>query len=76
MMLAPEFMPWSTNLDWTHKLTQRWSVVAGAGVTQLMGDAADSPIVQRKNLADGKFEGYVIVSDLFGWNAKTRPVVR
>ena len=47
---------WSTNLDWTHKLTQRWSVVAGAGVTQLMGDAADSPIVQRKTSPTGSLK--------------------
>ncbi|UAN33635.1 MipA/OmpV family protein [Enterobacter sp. JBIWA005] len=44
---------WSMNLDWTHKLTSRWSVLASAGVTQLTGDAADSPIVQRKKSPTG-----------------------
>ncbi|MHB9345531.1 MipA/OmpV family protein [Enterobacter vonholyi] len=44
---------WSMNLDWTHKLTSRWSVLASAGVTQLTGDAADSPIVQRKTSPTG-----------------------
>jgi len=38
----------SLNLDWTHNLTERWSVVADAGYTQLAGDARNSPIVQRK----------------------------
>lgn len=39
---------YSLNLDWTHKLTSRWSLLAAAGVTQLTGEAGDSPIVQRK----------------------------
>lgn len=39
---------WSLNLDWTHNFTERWSVVADAGYTQLAGDARNSPIVQRK----------------------------
>ncbi|HGU9810440.1 TPA: MipA/OmpV family protein [Enterobacter hormaechei] len=38
---------YSLNLDWTHKLTSRWSLLAAAGVTQLTGEAGDSPIVQR-----------------------------
>lgn len=38
----------SLNLDWTHNFTERWSVVADAGYTQLAGDARNSPIVQRK----------------------------
>ena len=41
---------YSLNLDWTHKLTSRWSLLAAAGVTQLTGEAGDSPIVQRKRL--------------------------
>jgi len=39
---------YSLNLDWTHNFTERWSVVADAGYTQLAGDARNSPIVQRK----------------------------
>ncbi len=41
---------YSLNSDWTHKLTSRWSLLAAAGVTQLTGEAGDSPIVQRKRL--------------------------
>lgn len=44
---------WSTNLNWTHKFNQDWSVVAAAGVTQLTGDARNSPIVQRKTSPTG-----------------------
>lgn len=47
---------WSMNLDWTHKLTSRWSVLASAGVTQLTGDAGDSPIVQRKTSPTGSLK--------------------
>ncbi|MGY8617346.1 MipA/OmpV family protein, partial [Pantoea agglomerans] len=36
------------NLDWTHKFNEDWSVIAAAGVTQLTGDARNSPIVQRE----------------------------
>lgn len=50
---------WSMDLDWNHKLTARWSVLAAAGVTQLMGEAGDNPIVQRKNVAHGEFESDV-----------------
>ncbi|WP_336994251.1 MipA/OmpV family protein [Lelliottia amnigena] len=39
---------WSMNLGWTHKFNQDWSVVAATGFTQLVGDAGNSPIVQRK----------------------------
>lgn len=39
---------YSLNLDWTHNFTERWSVVADAGYTQLAGDARNSTIVQRK----------------------------
>ena len=39
---------YSLNLDWTYNFTERWSVVADAGYTQLAGDARNSPIVQRK----------------------------
>ncbi|WFC88701.1 MipA/OmpV family protein [Enterobacter roggenkampii] len=47
---------WSMNLDWTHKLTSRWSVLASAGVTQLTGDAGDSPIVHRKTSPTGSLK--------------------
>lgn len=47
---------WSMNLDWTHRLTSRWSVLASAGATQLTGDAADSPIVQRKTSPTGSLK--------------------
>ena len=47
---------YSLNLDWTHKLTSRWSLLAAAGVTQLTGEAGDSPIVQRKTSAVGSLK--------------------
>lgn len=47
---------WSMNLDWTHKLTSRWSVLASAGVTQLTGDAGASPIVHRKTSPTGSLK--------------------
>ncbi|BBT90509.1 structural protein MipA [Enterobacter cloacae] len=47
---------YSLNLDWTRRLTSRWSVLAAAGVTQLTGDAADSPIVQRKTSPTGSLK--------------------
>jgi len=47
---------YSMNLDWTHRLTSRWSVLASAGVTQLTGDAGDSPIVQRKTSPTGSLK--------------------
>lgn len=36
-----------------HRLNARWSLRAAAGVGTLMGDAADSPIVQRRTNAFG-----------------------
>ncbi|MCW4780980.1 MipA/OmpV family protein [Enterobacter chuandaensis] len=47
---------YSMNLDWTYRLTSRWSVLTSAGVTQLTGDAADSPIVQRKTSPTGSLK--------------------
>ncbi|MEG5827647.1 MipA/OmpV family protein [Enterobacter bugandensis] len=47
---------WSMNLDWTYRLTSRWSVLTSAGVTQLTGDAGDSPIVQRKTSPTGSLK--------------------
>lgn len=39
---------WSTNIDWTYKINQDWSVITETGFTRLTGDARNSPIVQRK----------------------------
>ncbi|EGI77994.1 MipA/OmpV family protein [Hylemonella gracilis] len=36
-------------IDWTHVFTPHWMVRTTAGVSRLVGDAADSPIVQVKN---------------------------
>ncbi|WP_427033895.1 MipA/OmpV family protein [Enterobacter hormaechei] len=47
---------YSLNLDWTHKLTSRWSLLAAAGVTQLTGEAGDSSIVQRKTSPVGSLK--------------------
>lgn len=47
---------YSLSLDWTHKLTSRWSLLAAAGVTQLTGEAGDSPIVQRKTSPVGSLK--------------------
>ncbi len=47
---------YSLNLDWTHKLTSRWSVLTAAGVMQLTGEAGDSPIVQRKTSPVGSLK--------------------
>ena len=47
---------YSLNLDWTHKLTSRWSLLTAAGVTQLTGEAGDSPIVQRKTSPVGSLK--------------------
>jgi hypothetical protein len=44
---------WSTNIDWTYKINQDWSVITEAGFTQLTGDARNSPIVQRKTSPTG-----------------------
>ena len=47
---------YSMNLDWTYRLTSRWSVLTSAGVTQLTGDVGDSPIVQRKTSPTGSLK--------------------
>ncbi|MFO6419352.1 MipA/OmpV family protein [Hylemonella sp. W303a] len=36
-------------LDWTHIFSAHWMVKTTGGVSRLLGDAADSPIVQVKN---------------------------
>lgn len=36
-----------------YKLTERWAIVGGVVAGQLLGDAADSPIVKRKSNATG-----------------------
>ena len=35
--------------NWTHKWTKNWSTDLSGGITQYAGDAADSPIVEKKN---------------------------
>jgi len=37
------------NLSATHALTSRWSVTGGVGYKRLIGDAADSPIVESED---------------------------
>jgi outer membrane protein len=44
-------------VDWTHVFTPNWMVKTTAGVSRLVGDAADSPIVQTK-------ENYLFMSAL------------
>ncbi|MDU7020719.1 MAG: MipA/OmpV family protein [Enterobacter sp.] len=56
LTLALTIYAYSLNLDWTHKLTSRWSLLAAAGVTQLTGEAGDSPIVQRKTSPVGSLK--------------------
>jgi outer membrane scaffolding protein for murein synthesis (MipA/OmpV family) len=47
---------WSTNIDWTYKINQDWSVITEAGFTQLTGDARNSPIVQREASPTGSLK--------------------
>ncbi|HAU8264368.1 TPA: MipA/OmpV family protein [Kluyvera intermedia] len=47
---------WSTNIDWTYKVNQDWSVITEAGFTQLTGDARNSPIVQREASPTGSLK--------------------
>lgn len=47
---------YSLNLNWTHNISDRWSVIADAGYTQLTGDARNSPIVQRKAFPTGSLK--------------------
>jgi outer membrane protein len=35
-------------VDWTHVFTPHWMVRTTGGVSRLVGDAADSPIVQSR----------------------------
>ncbi|KFC09287.1 outer membrane protein V [Trabulsiella guamensis ATCC 49490] len=46
----------SMNMDWTHNFNHSWSVIAAAGFTQLMGDARNSPVVQRKASPEGSLK--------------------
>ncbi|MDX3904796.1 MAG: MipA/OmpV family protein [Pigmentiphaga sp.] len=39
--------------SWTYRLTERWHVTSVLGAQTLVGDAADSPIVERKTAAYG-----------------------
>jgi outer membrane scaffolding protein for murein synthesis (MipA/OmpV family) len=36
------------NAEWTHRLNSTWSTTVSAEVTRILGDAADSPIVQSR----------------------------
>lgn len=47
---------YSLNMDWTYRINKNWSAAASAGVTQLAGDARDSPIVQRKTSPTGNLK--------------------
>jgi len=38
---------------WSHRLTKRWSTMAVVGVKTLLGDARDSPLVERETAAFG-----------------------
>ncbi|MDP1979767.1 MipA/OmpV family protein [Undibacterium sp.] len=35
-------------VSWTHMIDKNWSVRSAAGVSQVMGDAADSPLTKKK----------------------------
>lgn len=37
-----------STVNWTHALDKNWSVTTRVGVTHVLGDAADSPIVKKK----------------------------
>ncbi len=43
----------SLRLGFSYDLTKTWSITGVAGVSRLMGDAADSPLVRRKSQAVG-----------------------
>ena len=43
----------SLRVGFTYDLTKTWSLTGAAGVSRLMGDAADSPLVRRKSQALG-----------------------
>lgn len=43
----------SLRVGFNYDLTKTWSITGAAGVSQLMGDAADSPLVRRKSQAVG-----------------------
>jgi outer membrane scaffolding protein for murein synthesis (MipA/OmpV family) len=38
----------STSLSWRHTIDKNWSIATQAGITQVVGNAADSPIVKKK----------------------------
>lgn len=38
----------SSTVGWNHVISKNWSVTSRVGVTHLVGDAADSPIVKKK----------------------------
>ncbi|AFK64410.1 MltA-interacting MipA family protein [Advenella kashmirensis WT001] len=43
----------SLRVGFSYELTKTWSITGAAGVSRLMGDAADSPLVRRKSQAVG-----------------------
>lgn len=43
----------SLRLGFSYDLTKTWSITGAAGVSRLMGNAADSPLVRRKSQAVG-----------------------
>ncbi len=43
----------SLRVGFSYELTKTWSITGAAGVSRLMGDAADSPLVRRKSQALG-----------------------
>lgn len=38
----------TSSLSWKHSIDKNWSVTTQAGITQVVGNAADSPIVKKK----------------------------
>ena len=38
----------NVGVNWNHAIDARWSVTSAAGLTRMVGDAADSPLTKRK----------------------------
>ncbi len=45
----------SSSVNWNHVIDKNWSVSTRVGVTHLLGDAADSPLVKKKTSPTGMF---------------------
>lgn len=41
------------SVNWSFRLNERWTLMHSLGAMQLIGDAADSPLVRRKRAAQG-----------------------